>query len=485
MVRPPLHTPKLYHGFGSQTLQPRASHSCLQHTQHSIPPRYVLAVFAFLTTNQTVFWFSFSSAPDPVNAYFGTTDADLDLLLNWGPIVFLPVCPLVALLLRRPRGLNLAMRAGAYMCFIACAVRALPCLLSPALRSSRRVQLLLHAGQIINAAVGPIVMSSPSLLSSLWFPPHRRATATSLAYLGGNLGGAIGFLLGPYIIADSADNVPRFLLVELIMASLPMLLFMCHCPSPRASIDDVTCSPSPQAPHASPSLELQTPAAHDSAFTACLKPLLHMLSLPSLLLLCVCGGVQAGVSSAWSGVLPQMLTPPRFSSVFVGWLGFAFSIGGVVGNAGAGVVADVWFVQRYKRFLIWVFILSAACFALFTLSLPNPFISPAPIPSSETSIMIIGTMAGVFQSACDPLFYELAAEISFPLEEGTSASLIAFLFNAATLIMLFVAPVISISLFSTIMTATLIVCALGVCFSKESYHRRAAALARANAMTLN
>ena len=132
-----------------------------------------------------------------MNAYFGTSDADLDLLLNWGPIIFLPVCPLVACILRRPTGLNTAIRCGALMCFIACTIRSLPCLLPPSHRRSPSGQLLLHAGQIINAAVGPIVMWSPSLLSARWFPPHRRATATSLAYLGGNLGGAVGFLLGP------------------------------------------------------------------------------------------------------------------------------------------------------------------------------------------------------------------------------------------------------------------------------------------------
>jgi hypothetical protein len=164
---------------------------------HSTLHRYTLAVFALLTTNQTIFWFSFSSAPAPVNAYFGTSDADLDLLLNWGPIVFLPVCPLVAYILRRSTGLNTATRCGALMCFIACAIRSIPCLLPPPQRRSSSAHLLLHAGQIINAAVGPIVMSSPSLLSARWFPPHRRATATSLAYLGGNLGGAVGFLLGP------------------------------------------------------------------------------------------------------------------------------------------------------------------------------------------------------------------------------------------------------------------------------------------------
>ena len=156
-----------------------------------------------------------------------------------------------------------------------------------------------------------------------------------------------------------------------------------------------------------------------------------------------------------------------------------------MGNAAAGIVADAWFVRRYKTFLICVFILSAACFALFTLSLDNPFITPAPIPATPASIMIIGCLAGVFQSACDPLFYELAAEVSYPLDEGTSASMIAFLFNAATLVMLFVAPAISLTLFNTIMTATMVVCALGVCFSKESYHRRDAALARTNCLSVN
>jgi hypothetical protein len=205
-----------------------------------------------------------------------------------------------------------------------------------------------------------------------------------------------------------------------------------------------------------------------------------MFSIPSLLILCACGGIQAGISSAWTGVLPQVLPSSRFSSVFTGWFGFSFSIGGVLGNGGAGFVADFWFPQRYRSFLMWLFLLSAACFSLFALSLDNPFVKPAPIPASPASIMLIGTIAGVLQSACDPLFYELAAEISHPLEEGTSASLIAFLFNAATLIMLFIAPNISLTLFNTIMAGTMVVCGSCVWFIQERYPRRAAAIARAH-----
>lgn len=147
-----------------------------------------------------------------------------------------------------------------------------------------------------------------------------------------------------YIIADSADNLPRFLLVELLMAALPLLLLTIHCPAPPATIDVDICSSQHQALPIFPPPDCHSapnPTATSVIFpkpslplpptvdTAAAHPLLRILSLPSLLLLCACGGVQAGVSSAWTGVLPQMLPSPPFSPIFIGWLGCAFSIGGV------------------------------------------------------------------------------------------------------------------------------------------------------------
>jgi MFS family permease len=53
----------------------------------------------------------------------------------------------------------------------------------------------LSCPEIVNAAVGPPVMASPSLLSAQWFPDHERNRATAAAILANNFGAAIGFVL--------------------------------------------------------------------------------------------------------------------------------------------------------------------------------------------------------------------------------------------------------------------------------------------------
>ena len=56
-----------------------------------------------------------------------------------------------------------------------------------------------------------------------------------MAYSGGNLGQLFAFVLGPIVIADSADNVIWLLLLELV-TSLALLLFCCiHLPPPSTS----------------------------------------------------------------------------------------------------------------------------------------------------------------------------------------------------------------------------------------------------------
>lgn len=68
---------------------------------------WVLFVFAFLSFNQCMFWLTFSSiASQTVTFYNVTTEATVDLLLNWGPIIFLPTLPLVYLLLNTHHGLR-------------------------------------------------------------------------------------------------------------------------------------------------------------------------------------------------------------------------------------------------------------------------------------------------------------------------------------------------------------------------------------------
>jgi nitrate/nitrite transporter NarK len=171
---------------------------------------YVLAVFVMLTTNQCLVWFTFSSASTPgVPEYYGFGDGTIDLLLNWGPIVGILVQPFATSLLSQPNGLRRTMRLVAVLTFGCCAVRLVPSLLTAKQRRSVGAHWVLHAAQALNAAAGPLIMGSCSHLSATWFPPEQRATATAVAYCGGNIGATLGFALGPLVIADVATNTER------------------------------------------------------------------------------------------------------------------------------------------------------------------------------------------------------------------------------------------------------------------------------------
>ena len=46
-------------------------------------------------------------------------------------------------------------------------------------------------------------MGGPPLVSSTWFPPHQRATATAISSLMSYVGISISFAVGPFILNPS------------------------------------------------------------------------------------------------------------------------------------------------------------------------------------------------------------------------------------------------------------------------------------------
>ena len=63
-----------------------------------------------------------------------------------------------------------------------------------------------HICAILNGMAGVIVFSAPSAVSSAWFPPGERTTATGIAIVFNNLGNAVSFLLAPAIVPDPPDH---------------------------------------------------------------------------------------------------------------------------------------------------------------------------------------------------------------------------------------------------------------------------------------
>ena len=136
---------------------------------------YILAVFSLLAAVQCLAWGTFSQAPVFVGAYYGLLDNNntigpntqctgrcatvTNLLLNWGPIAFLPVLPISSWLAMQPNGLWWNARIGATLTFLGCVIRALPCVLfseEVRLQAPWYCLIFLHVGQILNAANGTV-----------------------------------------------------------------------------------------------------------------------------------------------------------------------------------------------------------------------------------------------------------------------------------------------------------------------------------------
>lgn len=66
---------------------------------------------------------------------------------------------------------------------------------------------MIHGGQLLNGLAGPTIMSAGPFLSTTWFAPDQRATATAVASLFSYLGGAASFVVGPLVVPAPNDTL--------------------------------------------------------------------------------------------------------------------------------------------------------------------------------------------------------------------------------------------------------------------------------------
>ena len=427
---------------------------------------WILFLFSLSSFLQCMVWFTFSSIPDYVSAYYGPkmNNATINLILNWGPIIYIPVLPFVSWFQTKKNGLLLAYWLAVILTFAGTVIRTIPCWLPESTRQTEYAFIFLHVGQILNAAAGPLVMATCSKLSVMWFPEHQRGTATAIAYTANSLGTPVGFLMGPHTV-HAASDFPTYLYIEMAMAAVPVIggiiYYRDHpkiLPSPAAVIQ----------------LEqLEKPAGSFNFF----KGIWLALQSPSFIMIVLSGGIISGVTSGWQGVLPQALEWLHYSDNTIGWFGFGSGVAGIIGGIVVGPILDIFFRRRQKVLLVILTAASVICFAWFTLCLPHPPISEMNkirIPSDTFSIVLSLCAAGFFQGACGPVFFELAAELVFPVPEATSAGLLSLVNNAACLVMLIVGTFINTKWMNFIQTSSILFCLVLVCFVREEYKRMAA-----------
>ena len=271
---------------------------------------YVLFVFSFLAFNQCIMWLTFSPIARQAEVYYNISEATVDLLLNWGPIIFIPCLPLTSILLSIPNGLRYCVIILAITDFLAALARILPSLIFTATSAHfNSVALpLIHVGQILNAACGPLVMAPVSQLSSLWFAPHERTRATTVAIFANNFGGAIGFLISPSIVS-SPEDVPHLLYVHFGLAFVACVLALIYFPAQP-----------PSPPSAAAELLINHPTTTENSrnWRAFLEDVWKCLTNPAFLLLSTAGGLIYGTFGAWTSLYDVLLESENYTESAAG-----------------------------------------------------------------------------------------------------------------------------------------------------------------------
>ena len=276
------------------------------------PQRFwVLFVYGFLVLNQCMFWLTFSPIASSTQSYYNVSEATVDLLLNWGPIIFLPSLPVAYLMLNTRRGLRTCVITFAIVSLIATLIRLIPSLTtSPSTPRFHAVALpFIHTGQILIAATGPFAMALGSQLSSIWFAPHERTRATTVAVLSASAGGAVAFLISPHLVFESW-RVPHLLYLHagqaLVACTFTLIYFPAEPPTPSSAAAHLH-----RAEH-----------LHKERFVDTLKrfarDILDCGKDPSCVLLILAGGILGGTLSAWTGLFATILEPLGYSNTKAG-----------------------------------------------------------------------------------------------------------------------------------------------------------------------
>uniref|UniRef100_A0A3Q3NA59 Solute carrier family 49 member 4 n=1 Tax=Mastacembelus armatus TaxID=205130 RepID=A0A3Q3NA59_9TELE len=476
-------------GAGSSTEAEREPLLVPRPTETSSPPvnsrvyrrRWlVLTMFSLLALIQGMVWNFWGPIQNSAAHAYGFTKSDIAVLVLWGPVGFIPW--LLFMWLMDKKGLRVSLLLSAFLMLLGAALRSIPLTEQPLRR------WLIHGGQFLNGLAGPTIMSAGPYLSTTWFAPDQRATATAVASLVSYLGSAASFVVGPLVVpapndtqagitmavsnSSIRDRIQLVMYSELTAIAVLFVAVLVYFPS---------------RPPMPPSV------AAASQRLSYRSSICRLLSNLRFLMISLAYAVPTGVIAGWSGVLDMILTPVNVSQVQklqvvcifsmstqqyverqtgglfkviirqmllesrshrrmedetvlvtplslyhcqkvdAGWIGFWSIVGGCVFGVAMARFADS---IRGMLKLILVLMLAGASLSStwFTLTFLSRFTH---FPSTAATLYTSCILVGIFCSSSVPIFFELFIETVYPVPEGITCGVVTFLGNLVTGLLLF------------------------------------------------
>lgn len=415
----------------------------------------VLTMFSLLGFMQGVVWNTWGPIQNSAKHVFEFSSTDIAVLVMWGPVGYLPW--LLFIWLMDKKGLRASLLLSAFFMVLGAALRSVP------IKDLHYRRWMIHGGQLLNGLAGPTIMSAGPLLSTTWFAPDQRATATAIASLIGYLGSACAFLIGPLAVPAPngtvgstvywnqnhiGDRIQFVLYAEAGMIAALFVAVLFYFPS-RPPIP-------PSVAAASQRLSYRS-------------SICRLLSNMRFLMIALAYSVPTGVVAGWAGVLDMILTPAEVSQVDAGWIGFWSIVGGCVVGVAMARFSD-YIRGMLKLILVLMFAGASLAATWFTLTCLTRLTH---LPSTKATLYTSCILVGIFINSSVPIFLELFIETVYPVPEGITCGVVTFLSNLFTGLLLFCLTfyLTELSWLNWCLTGSCIFSLLLLLFFRESYDR--------------
>lgn len=286
-------------------------------------------------------------------------------------------------------------------------------------------------GQTIVASSQLFILNIPPLLAAVWFSDKEVSRATAYGVFGNQVGIALGFFLPGMIVPNfssdnstqidselstSIDNTMKTPLLyvgkEEVGVGLRTLFIGVSVFTTLLFVAIlVFFKDKPGLPPSTAQANAQAVKLNSSFYNS----IKALVTNSNFILLFLTYGLNTGVFYAVSTVLNQMVTG-ALGEDFVkeaGYMGFTLTLSGILGSIVCGFLLD-W-TRLFKEITLGVYLFSLLGMIAFTIALKLQYI---------WLMFVVSGVLGFFMTGYLPIGFELAAEISYPQPEGTSAGLL-------------------------------------------------------------
>ncbi|WAR05566.1 DIRC2-like protein [Mya arenaria] len=235
---------------------------------------YIVLVFSIGSFIQALGWNTWGPITESAEAVFGWHDSQIGMFANGGNIAFM-ICVLPFCYFMDVKGIRVSLLMCAVVVFIGTGIRCIT-------METTAMTWLANAGAVLLGIGGSVPFAGPAKLSSVWFPPDQRATATSIVSFANYFGVAMSFIFVCVNRDDLISEIRHLMYLHTAIAALFLLLVIVYFPDKP-----------PTPPSKTASMER----------TEWLKGLRMLTKNSAFWLVVLAGAVSAGVLGVWASVL--------------------------------------------------------------------------------------------------------------------------------------------------------------------------------------